>query len=318
LLEKFVVKDNFIEGTLPDELFKMPSLRKIDVSVNLITGPIPAAIGSALSVEEMDFSGNSLSGVFPPDINNLNKLEKLTFAFNKLTGPIPVVSGMEALLSLNATSNMFDSKLPDFSQNLKLQRLDISNNPDLKGEVKVGPALKVVNIHNTFATINNPLGNNLTSGADDGPDTAMIVGIVCFAILAVVAAIGAVSFLFARKNKKKRDAASSYANSNDGSYLASVSSGGKDAGSVMSGASGASGASGVSSIAGAKRVGKWQFIRGKGRKEEGGKKKLTFYMEVDKEACIWSGRYADREVAIKKLKIPDSKLGKLQLAVFIT
>lgn len=276
-------------------------------SVVLTTGTIPTTIAEAIYVEELDFSSNSFTGILPAETYKLDNLIKLSVAFNEMTGPILDVSEMDDLKWFNVSNNQFSDIIPDFSLALKLEKVDLSGNAGLSGVVELGPKLSTVVVHDTKITVNNPLGLSLNTGESEGLGTGMIAGIVCFAVLAVAVGLGVVRYLFKKRSHERK--MNSRMSSDGDSYLASVSSKGSD---NMSHASGASGASGVSSVAGLKRVGKWQFIRGKGN--EGGKKKLTFYMEIDSDACIWSGRYDGREVAIKKLKTPESKLGKLQLA----
>lgn len=80
---------NRLEGTIPESIGTLVSLRMLNMSNNAFTGKIPAELGSMTDLESLDLSCNQLSGVIPQELTNLTFLGVLNLSNNHLVGKIP-------------------------------------------------------------------------------------------------------------------------------------------------------------------------------------------------------------------------------------
>lgn len=81
------LRSNALNGTLPSDIFSIPSLRFIDLQNNSFLGEIPSNFSSQL--ELIDLSYNSLTGSIP-DLQ-LPRLRNLGLSNNQLNGSIPIL-----------------------------------------------------------------------------------------------------------------------------------------------------------------------------------------------------------------------------------
>ncbi|GAU40711.1 hypothetical protein TSUD_263610 [Trifolium subterraneum] len=83
------MSNNYLEGTIPDELMQFKALNALNLSHNAFVGHIPPYVGNLKNLESMDLSNNSLSGEIPQELSSLYFLEYLNLSFNHLVGKIP-------------------------------------------------------------------------------------------------------------------------------------------------------------------------------------------------------------------------------------
>ncbi|KRH21238.1 hypothetical protein GLYMA_13G227800v4, partial [Glycine max] len=96
---------NQLEGFLPESLSNCTSLEVLDLGNNQIKD-IPNVIWKLLSLRGLNLSHNRLSGRIPKSIENLTKLESLDLSSNMLTGGIPTeLSNLNFLEVLNLSNN---------------------------------------------------------------------------------------------------------------------------------------------------------------------------------------------------------------------
>ncbi|KAI2510878.1 hypothetical protein MHU86_3499 [Fragilaria crotonensis] len=100
-------------GTLPEELFMLTELRRLNLRGNLLHGTIPATYGDLVKLGFLDLSSNSLTGV-PWQLSKLYKnLQELWLDNNMLEGPLHFyLTKMKKLSMLDVSDNMITGTIP--------------------------------------------------------------------------------------------------------------------------------------------------------------------------------------------------------------
>ncbi|KAL6133091.1 hypothetical protein ACLB2K_065328 [Fragaria x ananassa] len=80
---------NKFNGSIPEEIGGLISLRVLNLSKNAFTGAIPSSLSSLQVVESLDLLQNKLSGEIPPQFAKLTFLTVLNLSNNQLEGRIP-------------------------------------------------------------------------------------------------------------------------------------------------------------------------------------------------------------------------------------
>ncbi|XP_062005632.1 receptor-like protein 7 [Rosa rugosa] len=80
---------NKFNGSIPEEIGGLKSLRVLNLSNNAFTGAIPSSLSNLQVVESLDLSQNNLSGEIPPQFAKLTFLSFLNLSNNQLVGKIP-------------------------------------------------------------------------------------------------------------------------------------------------------------------------------------------------------------------------------------
>ena len=84
------VNNNFVSGTIPSFLFRMPSLRSVQLANNRLSGTLSDVIPTSL-LEVLDLRGNSLSGSIPSSYGEMTNLRSLNLQDNAaISGVLPV------------------------------------------------------------------------------------------------------------------------------------------------------------------------------------------------------------------------------------
>ncbi|CAO2186855.1 unnamed protein product [Urochloa humidicola] len=81
--------NNRLEGTIPESIGRLVSLRVLNMSNNAFTGKNPAELGGMTDLESLDLSCNQLSGEIPQELTDLTFLGALNLSNNNLVGEIP-------------------------------------------------------------------------------------------------------------------------------------------------------------------------------------------------------------------------------------
>ncbi|ESQ29903.1 hypothetical protein EUTSA_v10011192mg [Eutrema salsugineum] len=137
VLEKILIANNYLSGTLPMELSKCKSLKTIDFSFNALTGPIPKEIWTLPNLSDLVMWANNLTGRIPEGVCvKGGNLETLILNNNLLTGSIPEsISRCTNMIWISLSSNRLTGKIPSGIGNLsKLAILQLGNN-SLSGNV---------------------------------------------------------------------------------------------------------------------------------------------------------------------------------------
>lgn len=120
-LSKFVAVGNHGLAGLPDELFRMSTLKQLYLSNNKLNGNLPTALFSMPNLEELSMPNNEFHGSIPKEVGSMKKLRELVLSENNLTGSIPTelneVTTLErvALMAQNGPEPI-KGRLPDFAK----------------------------------------------------------------------------------------------------------------------------------------------------------------------------------------------------------
>ncbi|XP_010462414.1 PREDICTED: serine/threonine-protein kinase BRI1-like 1 [Camelina sativa] len=137
VLEKILIANNYLSGTVPMELGKCKSLKTIDLSFNELTGPIPKEIWMLPNLSDLVMWANNLTGSIPEGVCvKGGNLETLILNNNLLTGSIPEsISRCTNMIWISLSSNRLTGTIPSGIGNLsKLAILQLGNN-SLSGNV---------------------------------------------------------------------------------------------------------------------------------------------------------------------------------------
>ncbi|CAM0876743.1 unnamed protein product [Alopecurus aequalis] len=145
------VRNNSLQGAVPESLGRSPSLRSLVLASNNISGNLPDMRGLA-NLQVLDVGGNSLGPAFPrlgrkvasvvlsrnrfggglpaAELGTFYLLERLDVSRNRFVGPFPpALLSLPSLRYLNIAANRFTGTLSDrvpCSDNLQL--VDLSSN----------------------------------------------------------------------------------------------------------------------------------------------------------------------------------------------
>nr|XP_016516044.1 PREDICTED: receptor-like protein 12 [Nicotiana tabacum] len=145
-----------LSGKIPDEIFHLPrlqklnlgsnsdltghlpkikwnnssSLKELDLSSSGFFGNVPDAIGHLNSLSFLDFSSCYFSGTIPQSIGNLTELNNLRLFSNNFNGSLPsTISNLVQLVEFDISSNNFSGDIPNiFSNFTKLKSLSLADN----------------------------------------------------------------------------------------------------------------------------------------------------------------------------------------------
>ncbi|KAL6658851.1 hypothetical protein ACP70R_002891 [Stipagrostis hirtigluma subsp. patula] len=81
--------NNRLQGTIPESIGRLKSLRVLNLPHNAFTGRIPTQLGGMTVLESLDLSCNQLSGDIPQELTDLTFLDSLNLSNNHLVGKIP-------------------------------------------------------------------------------------------------------------------------------------------------------------------------------------------------------------------------------------
>ncbi|CAH8337089.1 unnamed protein product [Eruca vesicaria subsp. sativa] len=173
------VSDNRISGSIPSSL--PGSIVQISMRNNLMEGTIPERFRNLTSLEVIDLSNNKLSGSVPSFIFTHQALQQLTLSFNGFTSldsPYYSPSGLPSeLISVDLSNNKIRGPLPLFMGLLpKLSALSLENN-SFFGMIPTQYVWKTVSPGSGFVGFQRLLlSGNFLFGVVPGPLMALKAG----------------------------------------------------------------------------------------------------------------------------------------------
>ncbi|KAH8952987.1 hypothetical protein BDL97_08G000900 [Sphagnum fallax] len=118
-----------LTGPLPNELANLP-LNILDLHNNGFNGSIPTNLAQASNLLQLDLSGNQFTGEFPTQFLNTKTLQEFSIGSNQLQGTIQsnAFENLTQLLTLDISDNNFIGPLPNLSSLSILNSLNLSYN----------------------------------------------------------------------------------------------------------------------------------------------------------------------------------------------
>ncbi|XP_071907682.1 receptor-like protein kinase BRI1-like 3 isoform X1 [Coffea arabica] len=139
-LEKLILPDNFLAGTVPSQLGLCRNLKTIDLSFKFLTGRIPQEIWTLPNLSDLVIWANNLNGEIPESICVTGgNLQTLILNNNFLTGSLPEsLANCTNLIWVSLSSNRLTGQIPSGIGNLvNLAILQLGNN-SLAGPIPPG------------------------------------------------------------------------------------------------------------------------------------------------------------------------------------
>ena len=132
-LQNLVVLDlqfNRLHGPIPKALGQLQNLEIVILVLNNLEGPIPAGLGSLPYLQELDLGANLLSGTIPSALGQLSELRILWLGGNILSGSVPAsLGGLTNLVDLNLSENLLSGTIPKAVLALpQLEQVDLGGN----------------------------------------------------------------------------------------------------------------------------------------------------------------------------------------------
>ena len=108
------LKDNDLEGNIPEELYLLSNLRGLSLEDNSIRGTISSEIGMLQYLEELVVLACELTGSLPTEFGLLTNLQTFHPFINQLTGTIPTEFGLlsNKMSYFSPSINLFTGTLP--------------------------------------------------------------------------------------------------------------------------------------------------------------------------------------------------------------
>lgn len=95
-----------LEGSIPDDIDKLPQLSDLNQRNNSLARSIPSTIGNLHKLTYLDISANELVGTMPVAVGHLTTLQVLDVGSNQLDGTAPNTFGqLQSLLYLRMDDN---------------------------------------------------------------------------------------------------------------------------------------------------------------------------------------------------------------------
>mmetsp|Transcript_19745 Transcript_19745/g.28543 ORF Transcript_19745/g.28543 Transcript_19745/m.28543 type:complete len:604 (-) Transcript_19745:47-1858(-) len=103
---------NSLQGTLPDELYLLISLRTLNLKTNFINGRLPEQFYLLSNLEELDLRNVHLEGTLPSTLSRMTNLKKLQIQSRSIMGPLPNLSNLLNLEMLGLDLPSYDKNVP--------------------------------------------------------------------------------------------------------------------------------------------------------------------------------------------------------------
>jgi Leucine-rich repeat (LRR) protein len=164
-IRQLSLASNYLEGSLPEEIFDIASLEDLDLSHNHFTGSLSSKIGSLFNLQTLQITKNKLNGQLPATLGNLILLKELSASENNFSGSLP--TELESLTRLEklsihqtASTNAIGGPLPAFRNLAQLNSIQLDSN-NLSGSL---PADFLSNTVGGEAAVEVRLSDNVLQG----------------------------------------------------------------------------------------------------------------------------------------------------------
>ncbi|KAJ0080594.1 hypothetical protein Patl1_24232 [Pistacia atlantica] len=119
-LIKLDVGKNLLSGPLSPSVRNLREIKYLDLGINLLSEQLPKELGMLSELVSLSIGRNNFSGPVPPELGNLSKLEHLYMGTNSFSGPLPSELGhLMKLKTLNIDSSGISGEIPSSFANLR-------------------------------------------------------------------------------------------------------------------------------------------------------------------------------------------------------
>ncbi|XP_031395213.1 probable LRR receptor-like serine/threonine-protein kinase At3g47570 isoform X2 [Punica granatum] len=128
--------ENMLTGGIPSSIVKLSNMQGLYLYENNLTGVIPSSLGNMTLLSGLELDNNVLEGTIPASLGNCTHLDELYLDRNLLVGAVPQeVFGLSSLTALSLPGNYLSGPIPSqVGELVNLQILDVSDN-DMSGEI---------------------------------------------------------------------------------------------------------------------------------------------------------------------------------------
>ncbi|MCL7041774.1 hypothetical protein MKW94_029933 [Papaver nudicaule] len=108
------MRNNYIQGNLPDNILNLEFLQVMDLSHNLLSGPVISALFTHPSLQQLTLSHNKFTYLqVPRDLGTQSELIALDLSNNEIEGLLPAFMAlMPRLSALSVENNKFTGMIP--------------------------------------------------------------------------------------------------------------------------------------------------------------------------------------------------------------
>ncbi|KAF7116039.1 hypothetical protein RHSIM_RhsimUnG0039500 [Rhododendron simsii] len=155
-----------VTGGIPEELWSLTSLTKLDLLRNYLTGPLSSSIANLTQIQWLSLGANALSGEVPKELGKLTNLTVLNIGTNNFSGSLPVEMGyLVKLERLYFDSSGVSGAIPSTFAALQNLQIVLGSDNELTGSIPefIGnwSELSILNIgtNNFSGSLPSELGN---------------------------------------------------------------------------------------------------------------------------------------------------------------
>ncbi|KAJ9560248.1 hypothetical protein OSB04_005408 [Centaurea solstitialis] len=129
-MEVFLVNDNMLIGSLPQQICASGLLKSFGASNNSFSGPVPKSLKNCSSLSRVRLERNQLTGNISEDFGIYPNLDYIDLSYNKIYGEVSSSWGLcSNLTSLKMSNNNLSGKIPsELGGATRLNVLDLSSN----------------------------------------------------------------------------------------------------------------------------------------------------------------------------------------------
>ena len=118
-LEKLVVLNNSLSGTIPSTIYNLSNLQTLYLARNSFEGQVSSDIVNLVNLKNLWLGDNNFNGELPIELWEMNTLKSIELENNSLSGVIPNnISNLSFLKRLVINNNNFSSEIPEEICNL--------------------------------------------------------------------------------------------------------------------------------------------------------------------------------------------------------
>lgn len=114
-IASIIVTDNYLNGTLPEDIYDLPVLTDLYLDQNLFSGTISESLSKLVSLQYLYLSSNRFHGSFPTNaLMNMTVLHLLMLEFNDFSGSILfALTTQPNLADIYLSNNHFEGSFPN-------------------------------------------------------------------------------------------------------------------------------------------------------------------------------------------------------------